>query len=157
MSLQLLNHFFGLQIPNVNHIIFRSAYNPFATGHRKVGKNTIFLILVSRVGLQAFAFGVVPKLQSVVQGGGQDVFTVGTELDKRDRGIVVVYQGLQTLTWGCVPNTAKAVVTWTDDQGAVAVEMHGADGVTVGWQGFEAFAGAYIPNPNTFVKWATDN
>ena len=92
MSLQFLNHFFGLQIPNVNHIIFRSAHNPFATGHRKVGKNTIFLILVSGIGLQAFAFGVVPKLQGVVQGGGQDVFTVGTELDKRDRGIVVVYK-----------------------------------------------------------------
>ena len=152
MSLQFLHHFFGLQIPNVDHIILRSAHNPLAAGHRKVGENTVFLILVSRVRFEALALGVIPQFQRVVQRGRQDVFAVGTELDKGDRGIVVVYQGLQALARGCVPDPAEAVVTGGDDEAAVAVEMHGADGVAVGRQGFQAFAGAYVPDADTFVK-----
>ena len=41
----------------------------------EVGKDAVLLVLVSLVGLEALALAVVPKLQRVVQGRRQDVFS----------------------------------------------------------------------------------
>ena len=41
--------------------------------------------------------GVVPQLESVVQGGGQDVLPVRRKLHKRHWGVVIVYQCLEAL------------------------------------------------------------
>lgn len=46
--------------------------------------------LPTGVGLETFAFGIVPKLECVVEGGSQDVLAVGRELDERNRRVVVV-------------------------------------------------------------------
>lgn len=58
------------------------------------------------VGFEAFAFTVVPQFEGVVERGGQNVFTVGWEFDKRYWRIVVVDKRFQTLAGRSVPNTA---------------------------------------------------
>ena len=69
MSLQLLDYFFGLQVPNVDHVVFTARNDPFATGNGEIGKNTVFFVFMTGVGFETFAFGIVPQLQRVVQGG----------------------------------------------------------------------------------------
>ena len=41
--------------------------------------------------------GVVPQLESVVQGGGQDVLPVRRKLHERHWRVVIVYQCLEAL------------------------------------------------------------
>lgn len=77
VSEQLLHYFFGLQIPNVNHVIFRAGHDPLTTGDGKIGKNAILFISMAGVGLQTFAFGVIPQLQGVVERGGQNILAIG--------------------------------------------------------------------------------
>ena len=62
VSLKSLNDLFCLQIPNIDLVVFTAADDPFPAGDGKVGENAIFFVLVALVGLEAFAFGVVPQL-----------------------------------------------------------------------------------------------
>jgi len=94
VPLQLLHDLFGLQIPDVDLVVFAAADDPLAPRHREVGEDAVFFILVALIGLEAFAFGVIPQLESVVQCRGQDVLAVGGKLDETDGRIVVVDQRL---------------------------------------------------------------
>ena len=62
VSLQSLDDLFGLQIPDVDLVVFAPADDPFSPGDGKVGENAVFFVLVALVGLEAFALGVVPQL-----------------------------------------------------------------------------------------------
>jgi len=97
MSGQLLHNFLGLQVPNVNLIIFTARYNPLATSDGEVGEDAIFLVFVPGVRLQTLALGVVPELEGVVESGRKDILAVGRELDKRHRRVVIVDQRFQAL------------------------------------------------------------
>lgn len=50
---QLLHHFFGLQVPDVNEIIFGARHDPLAPGDWEVGEDAVLLVLVARVGFEA--------------------------------------------------------------------------------------------------------
>lgn len=102
----------------------------------KVGKYAIFLILVSRVGLETLAPAVVPQLEGVVQRGGQDVLAVGAELDEGHGGVVVVYQRLEALARRCVPYATQPVVAGGDYEGAISVEVDGGYGIRMCGKGF---------------------
>ena len=112
MSSQFLYNFLVLQVPNVHHVVFRSRNNPLSSRDGEVGEDAVLLILVSSVGFQTFPFGIVPQFESVVKSGGQNVFSIGRELDERYWWIVIIDQGLQTLTRCSVPDSA----TGTDNQ-----------------------------------------
>jgi len=124
VPVQLLHDLLRLQVPNVDLMIFRSGDNPLSPGHRKVCKNAIFFVLVTTVRFQAFAFAVVPQFEGVVEGGSQDVFAVGGELDEGDGRVVVVDQGFEALPGRRVPDSTEAVVAARDDEGTVAIEVH---------------------------------
>ena len=97
-------------------------------------------------------FGIIPKLESVVQGGCQDVFAVGTELDKGDWWVVIVDQCFQTLTRSGVPDSTKAVIRRGYYQTAIAVKMNRTNGVTVSRKSFQAFPRANVPNAYALIK-----
>jgi hypothetical protein len=110
VPVKLLHNLFGLQVPDVHKVVLASAHNPFTTCNTEVGKNAIFFILVSRVGLEALALAVIPQFEGVVEGGRQDIFTIGRELDKADRRIIIINQSLETLTRGRVPDPTEPVI-----------------------------------------------
>ncbi|KOM33524.1 hypothetical protein LR48_Vigan01g308000 [Vigna angularis] len=95
--------------------------------------------------------------ESVVEGANEDELGVGGKLDKGDGRVLVVDKGLDAVASGGVPDSAEAVVAAGDDEGAVAVEVHGGDGVGVGGEDLEALAGLHIPNPNGLVEGAGDD
>ena len=110
-----------------HHVVFRSRDDPFAARDGKVGKDTVLLVLVPAVRLQALALAVVPQLQGVVEGGCQDVLAVWRELDEGHGRVVIVDQGLEALTGSRVPNPAKSVVTARNDERTIAIEMNSAN------------------------------
>ncbi len=152
VAAQLLHDLFGLQIPNVDVVVFRSGHDPLAAGHGEVGEDAVLFVAVTRIRLEAFAFGVIPQLESVVQRGGEDVLAVRRELDKTHGRVVVVDQRFEALTRRRVPDTAKAVVTAGDDKGAVAIKVHGGDGVGMRRKRLETLSGADVPNSDAFVE-----
>lgn len=83
MSFQLLNDFAGLQVPDIYTIVFAAAHNPFASCHRKTTKDTVGIILMSCVCLQALSSVVVPKAYRVIESRCQNELSVGRELHKR--------------------------------------------------------------------------
>ena len=78
MAAENLNLFASLQIPQINAIVLAAAYNPLkisshlalvcralaatrlATGDRKIGKDTVFLVCVPDVCLETLALVVIP-------------------------------------------------------------------------------------------------
>jgi len=124
VALKLLNDFLRLQVPNVHLVVFAATHDPFATRHGEVGEDTVFLVLVPLISLEAFALGVIPQLECVVQRRRQNVFAVRGEFDKTHRRIVVVNQRLQALAAGCIPNSNETVVRRGDDEASVSVEMN---------------------------------
>ena len=54
---------------------------------------------MTAVRFQALAFAVVPEFEGVVEGGCEDVLAVRGELDEGDRGVVIVDERLEALTW----------------------------------------------------------
>ncbi len=63
--------------------ILGPADDPLSPGDGEVGEYAIFLVLVSRVGLETFAFVEIPQFQRAVQGCSQNVFAVRRELHER--------------------------------------------------------------------------
>lgn len=78
MSLKFLNNLLCLQVPNINHVVFRAGNDPLqkekhvlrkrtkemsqkmvtsylSSSHREIGKDAIFFVFVAGVGFQAFA------------------------------------------------------------------------------------------------------
>lgn len=70
--------------------------------------------------------------QSVIQSANKKKLAIGRELDEGDRRVLIVDQGLHTMAGPGIPNPTQAVIAAGDDQGAVAVEIYGCDGVGVG-------------------------
>mmetsp|Transcript_14785 Transcript_14785/g.36179 ORF Transcript_14785/g.36179 Transcript_14785/m.36179 type:complete len:242 (-) Transcript_14785:60-785(-) len=68
-----------------------------------------------------------------------------------------MYQTLEALPRRCVPDAAQAVEARGDNQRAVAVELHGGDGVRVGGQHAEALAALDVPDAHRLVEGAADN
>ena len=99
VTLQLLNNLFRLQVPDVDQVVLGPGDDPLAPGDGEVSKDAILLVLVAAVRFQALAFAVVPEFEGVVEGGCEDVLAVRGELDKGDRGVVIVNKGLEALTW----------------------------------------------------------
>lgn len=119
VSLQLLDHLFRLQVPNVHKVVFWTRDNPlhqkdkpYKSGsakhryqwhrlqefctylpscHWEICKDAVFLIAVSSVSLEALALAVVPQFQCVVQCGCQNILSIWWELHKWYRRIVVIY------------------------------------------------------------------
>lgn len=102
----------------------------------EVGEYTVLLVFVARVRFEALAPTVVPQLKGVVERGSQDVLAVGAELDKGHGRVVVVYQGLQALARGRVPDATQAVVTGGDYEGTVSIEVDSGHGVRMRGKGF---------------------
>lgn len=128
-----------------------------AASYREIGKYAILLVLVTRVGLQTFALGVVPQLQCVVEGGGQYVFAVGGEFDKANGWIVIIDQRLQALSAGRVPNATEPIIAGADNQRAITIEMHCRNGIGVSGQCLQAFASTHIPNAYALIEAARHN
>ena len=63
-----------------------------STSDGKVGKNAVFFVLVSGVGLEALPLAVVPEFEGVVEGGRQNVLAIRGKFDEGHGGIVIVYQ-----------------------------------------------------------------
>lgn len=51
-----------------------------ASSDGEVCENTVLFVLVPRVSFEALALPVIPELEGVVKGCGQDVLAVGREL-----------------------------------------------------------------------------
>lgn len=107
MPLQLLHDLLSLQVPNVDHSILGSANDPLSASDGKVGEYTVLLVLVARVGFEAFALRVVPQFEGVVKSGGQNVLAIRGELDKRYWWVFVVDEGFEALARGRVPYPTK--------------------------------------------------
>jgi hypothetical protein len=149
------------KIPSQLHklylIVFGSGNDPLSTRDRKISKDAIFFVLVPGVRFETLSLAVVPQFESVVEGGSQDVLPVRRELDERNGRVIVVDERFQALTRGCVPNSAKTVVTTRNDEWAIPVEVHGRNRIWMCRQSFEAFARTDVPNPDTFVEGTGDN
>ena len=83
MSLQLLHHLFGLQVPHVDGVVFRAADDPLATGDREPTETAVLFIFVARIRFEAFARVVIPQTNRVVQRARQDILAVRRKLDER--------------------------------------------------------------------------
>jgi len=100
---------------------------------------------------------VMRNYESIVEGANENELGVGGKLNKGDGRVLVVDEGLDAVAGGGVPDSAEAVVAAGDDEGAVAVEVDGGDGVGVGGEDLEALAGLDVPNPNGLVEGAGDD
>lgn len=77
MPFQLLDDLASLQVPDIYTVVLAAAHNPFASCHRKAAKDTVGIVLVSCVCLQALSSVVVPKAYRVIQSRCQNEFSVG--------------------------------------------------------------------------------
>lgn len=94
MSLQLLNDFSRLKIPDINLAVFAARHNPFPTGDTETCCDAEFIILMSNVSLQAPRRLVVPKPNGIVVCCGEYEFGVWGELHLLADGIFSFGQGL---------------------------------------------------------------
>lgn len=133
------------------------AFAYLAAGDGEVGEDAVLFILVSGVRLEAFALGVVPQLERVVERRGEDVLAVRGELDERHRRIVVVDERLEALAAGCVPDAAEPVVARRHNQRTVPIEVDRTDRIRVGRQRLQALASPHVPDPHTLVEAAGHN
>ncbi|KAE8010439.1 hypothetical protein FH972_006810 [Carpinus fangiana] len=90
--------------------------------------------------------------QSVIQSAHKKILPVGRELHERNGRVLVVDQGLHAMAGTGVPNPAQSIVAAGDDQGTVAIEVDGGDGVGVGGQDLEALGGLDIPDAHGLVE-----
>merc|ERR1719419_1511791 len=125
MALKFLDDFLRLQIPDVDLVVLAAADDPLAARHGEVGEDTILLVLVALICLEAFALRVVPQLERVVQSRGENVFSVWRELDETNWRVVVVDQRLQALTARCVPYSDEPIVGGRNDETSISVEVDG--------------------------------
>ena len=60
-----MNNILGLQIPDIEHVVFRAADYPFAASHREIGKYTVLLIAMARIRFQALNRNKIQQLINV--------------------------------------------------------------------------------------------
>jgi len=90
--------------------------------------------------------------EGVIQSGDENELAIGGEFGEGDSRNLIVDKGLQWSKSFGVPNFARTVVAGREDEGALAVVVHGGDGHGVAVDDLDAFAGLHIPNPNALVE-----
>lgn len=109
------------------------------------------------INFQGLPSRVVPKLQSVIQSGNENVLAVGRELGEGNGRTIVLNERLQESAGVGGPDLAGAVVTAGDNERSVTVEIDGGDRHGMGGNSVEGAAGLNIPDPNGLVEGAGDN
>lgn len=107
-----------------------------------------------RIRLQTLCRRVIPQPQRGIQGRREDVFPVWRKLDKRHRRIIVVDDGLETLSARCVPYSDETVKGGGNDESSVAVEADGGDWIRVRGEGADTFGGLDVPEADLLVVGA---
>jgi hypothetical protein len=74
MTIENLDYFPTLQVPEIDFIVFAARNDPFSTCDAKTRCNAIFRVGMARVGLEAAGGVVVPQSDGAVVRGGEDVF-----------------------------------------------------------------------------------
>ncbi len=74
MTIENLNYFSTLQVPEIDFTVFAARNDPFTARDAETRCNAIFCVGVARVGLEAAGCVVVPQSDGTVVGGGEDVF-----------------------------------------------------------------------------------
>ena len=80
MSLEDLNDFSTLQVPEIHFVIFAARNDPLAARNAKTRGNAEFRVGVACVRLQAAGGVVIPQTDGAVVGGGEDVLRIWREL-----------------------------------------------------------------------------
>ena len=104
VSFEGLDNFLGLQVPDDYLVVLRATDDPFASSDREIGKDAVLLVLTSHIRLETLALVEIPQFQRAeneniarkkqtklpVKGGRENVLSVGRELDKGNRRILVI-------------------------------------------------------------------
>ena len=90
--------------------------------------------------------------QGAVKRCRKDELAVGGELGKGHRWALVVDEGFDAVTGSRVPDAAEPVVAPRHDHVALAIKVHGGDGLGMGRQHAEALPGPNLPHAHRLVE-----